>query len=344
VKINAGILPGVRDGGLRMKRLEYLGIMLVAALSGTLLPGKAEQDPQQAKQVEQAQIKRLILKDGSYELVSRYSIEGDRVRYLSAERFAWEEVPYSMIDWVATGTYATQAGHEADERRKEALENAAREKREEDAHLPLVAPGLRIPAPEGVFLLDVYQGKSEWNKLSQNGGDLNKNMGSNILRGVINPVAGSKQTVELKGLHAGIQSHVGEPAIYFPIDPADPVMGYDSETAKNHLRIVRCKNKKGNRIAATIEIAVYGKMRLKVQYVDATVERISDYWVKITPLASMKPGEYAVVELDTQGSMNQFVWDFGVDPSALQNMATVVEEPEKKEPVLIQKPRKTTNP
>ena len=127
----------------------------------------------------------------------------------------------------------------------------------------------------------MYQGTSEWNKLGQNGGDLNKNMGSNILRGIINPIAGSKQTVEIKGLRAGIQSHVCEPAIYFAIDPADPAMGYNSETAGNHLRIVRCKKKKGNRIVATIDIAIYGKVRQKTQYVETTVERISDYWVKI---------------------------------------------------------------
>ncbi len=323
--------------GFPMTGLRCFVFLLFVASSGILSAVQAPEAPN-------SQVKRLILNDGSYELISRYSIEGDRVRYFSAERFAWEELPYSMIDWAATGKFASQAAQDADRRTNEALENAAREKSEQDARLPLVSPGMRIPASEGVFLLDVYQGKPEWHKLAQNGGELNKNTGSNILRGVINPVAGSKQTVELKGLRAEIQSHVAEPVIYFSVDPADAVMGYNSETAASHLRIVRCKAKKGNRVVATIDIAVYGKVRQKVQNVTARVDRISDYWVKITPLAAMKPGEYALVESDEKGSMNQFVWDFGVDPSAPQNPATLVAEPEKDVPVLIQKPRQTVNP
>ncbi len=344
--MRARLLTRAALNGRTILMRHVLGILafLTLMLFGVCLPVAVAPGKSGVAQEQKSKIKRLILKDGSYELISQYTIQGDRVRYFSTERHSWEELPSSMIDWVATEKYARQETRESSERMNEALDKASKERSEEEAHMPLVAPGVRLPSPDGVFLLDVYQNKPELNSLFQNGADYKKNTGGNILRGVINPIASSKQTVELNGLHARIQSHTSEPAVYFAIDASDPLRGYSSATAKDHLRIVRCEAKKGNRIVVTYNIAVYGKVKQQARYVEAKVEPVSDYWVKVTPATPLQPGEYALVELDDKGSMNQFVWDFGVNPAAPPNPAIVLENPEKSEPTLIQKPRKKANP
>src|ERR1700683_934918 len=42
--------------------------------------------------------KKLMLKDGSFQLVREYQVEGDRVRYYSVDRDGWEEVPAALVD------------------------------------------------------------------------------------------------------------------------------------------------------------------------------------------------------------------------------------------------------
>ena len=296
-----------------------------------------------ASQNSSEKIQRLILKDGSYESISEYSIGGGRVRYYSAERHAWEELPEALIDWPATNRYAEQSASDAADRRKKLLDQAAGERNEEEARMPLIAPGVRLPSPNGVFLFDVYQEKPELVPLIQNGADVNKNMKANILRGVINPIAGSKQTVQLKGPHARTQAHVQTPGIYFFIDPGDDAAGYTLKNASEHLRIVRCEKKNGNRVVMAFNIAIFGKVTQNAQYIDTRVEPVTEYWVKIAPSRPLAPGEYVLAEWDGKGAMNQYLWDFGVNSLAPPNDAVRPLLLEKGEPVLIEKKKKQSN-
>ena len=56
------------------------------------------------------------------------------------------------------------------------------------------------------------------------------------------------------------------------------------------------------------------------------------------------PQRYGVVEFDEKLRMNQFVWDFGVNPAAPPNPSIMQSIPDKSEPVLIQKTKKKASP
>ena len=285
----------------------------------------------------QVKIKCLILKDGSYEFINQFRVKGDRVEYFSSDRRAWEEMPYALVDWPATEKYAKVDSAERQARLREIIEEEAKERATADAQTPLVSSGTRLPAAGGVFLLDLYQGKAALTPMSQNGGDINKNMGGNILRGILNPVASSKQTIELKGLHAAIQSHVATPSIYVSIDLEDPATDYTPETAQGHFRIVRCEEKKGNRVVGVLDIAVYGKVTQDAKYVETKVEPVSGRWIKVGPAAPLPAGEYALVEVLGKQGINMLVWDFGVNAAAPANTGALRPEPEKAEPPVMKR-------
>jgi hypothetical protein len=163
--------------------------------------------------------KRLFLKDGSYQLVTKYETKGDRVRYLSAERNEWEELPSSLVDWPATEKYEKdRAAGAAVPEAVELDKQVETELEAGEAALPQVAPGLRLPEDSGVFLLDTFQGQPQLIEVQQTAGDVNRNTKRNILRGAINPVASAKQTVELEGEHATVQAHATVPALYIKLD------------------------------------------------------------------------------------------------------------------------------
>lgn len=283
---------------------------------------------------------RLILKDGSYQVVTKYEVVGDRVRYYSAERYDWEELPKAMVDWAATEAF----NKDHDARRtladQEAAKAVAADEKAEEAARPTVAPGIRLPDSGGVFLLDRYQEQPQLAELVQSGGELNKHTGKNILIAAVNPLAlSSKQTIELKGTRARVQSHVQAPEIFVNVDsgdgqssgnqPAAPTAKPgDTDTLPDRYRIVRLKQEKDRRIVGNVNIAIYGKVSQKEDWIRTNATPLGD-WVKVTPAQPLDPGEYALVEMLDAKQMNLYVWDFGVDPRAPANpTAWVPRQPE----------------
>ena len=283
------------------------------------------------------------MKDGSYQLVTKWEITSDRVRYYSAERYAWEEIPKDLVDWAATDKYNNERGAQ----QNEAIKEIAKADEADEREAPLVSPGLRLPNTGGVFLFDTFKSQPQLVELIQNGSDLNKHTSRNVLRSVMNPVAiSSTQTFELKGEHARVQSHVPQPAIFIDVDTDSSEPSFEQAASDKdkppRYGLVKMENKKDLRVVGKLSVAAYGKTSQKENWVPVTASSLGE-WTKLTPTQPLAPGEYAIVELLEKKQINLFVWDFGFDPAAPQNPgAWSPREPGKNQgptPALEQRPK-----
>jgi hypothetical protein len=304
---------------LRHLALPMLGVACALVLLALIAAGAGQH------------AKRLILKDGSYQMATQWEIKGDRVRYYSSERSEWEELPKSLVDWPATEQW--EKDHPLGAVSRETIAASADDEAEraaEEAKTPTVAPGLKLPDTGGVFLLDTFQKQQELAEVVQNGGQINANRGGNILRAVINPLSGPKQSIELPGAHAKVQSHLLQPALFVNVEEtkdegddtaatAKPAKQEKPLTGSERFRIIRAESRKNVRVIGNLKIALTGKVSEQQSFVPVTAETLTGGWYKITPAAPLAAGEYALVEMIGPRAMNLYVWDFGVDPNAPEN-------------------------
>lgn len=291
---------------------------------------------------------RLILKDGSYQIVTQYQIIGDRVRYFSRERNDWEEIPVSLVDWAATRKWEQQhnplTGDQVSPGMKEAAELDAEETAEradQKARMPEVATGLNLPDQDGVFVLDTYQGMPELVLLNPSDIDL----GARAHHGVesLNPMAGARMRLELDGEHAKVHLHVNEPTFFLSLDTPhaadakEPVLSnpitiqtvsevaikdraYGAHSATSHFAIVHLDERIAMRFLGPVEVRSSGAVVADPNVIPAKVETLpGGRWLRVEPQRPLIIGEYALVEILSPTQMSPSVWAFQVNPATGDN-------------------------
>jgi hypothetical protein len=294
---------------------------------------------------------RLILKDGSYQVVMSYRVVGNVVRYISAERGgAEEEIPTSLVDLDATRRWEARhtAPAEGDSGQAPALDpELIKEEADRAALTPEVMPDLRLPEEDSILALDTFQGTPELVPLAQSDGDLNRNTSHNILRATLNPLASAHQIVQLKGEKSAVQLHVDSPVLYVRVGeaiahptggtpltvdthgatgqaPTTPAGG----SATSRYVIVRTDVRTGARIVASFKINLLGGVRRQEDVVETTTEILpGGHWMKITPRQPLEFGEFALMEIISEKEINLGVWDFGVHPVAPENRDALKPQP-----------------
>lgn len=241
---------------------------------------------------------KLYLKDGSYQLVKSYQIEGNRVRYYSVDRSQWEEVPVSLVDFTTTQRVETET-----QQSKQRILRDAERANKDTYQLPantgfLIAPGVRLPAGEGVYayagLRVVTLHPSEASLVRDR-----KRMALNMA--LPGPILKSRSLVVLPGPTAGVRLLNRDLAFYIKVPGG----------AGSGIELLRVKVRKNDRVVEAVE------SRLSTNATESrtsiAIERTQPApgIIRVQPRNPLMPGEYALGEVEG-GKLNLDVWDFGV--------------------------------
>jgi hypothetical protein len=286
-----------------MRGRIILGLVLIASLAFAETP------------------KRLYLKDGSYQRVTKYEVKGNNVHYLSAERYAWEDIPSELIDWPATQKYEKDL-EKAEQ--AEAEKHATEEVTPEEAQAPEVGPNLRLPKTGGVFALDQLRGKPQLVELSQNPTQTVQHTVSYMLKKKVNPLASKNETVELSSAHAKPHVYALRPTFFLNIDTdADdsdqerkkrPVTRERESSDAYRFRLVKLNEKHDSRVLATLKTDAAGENSTDINLIPISSEVMAGaFWIKFEPAKDLPSGEYAIILMISEGNIAQYVWDFSID-------------------------------
>jgi hypothetical protein len=240
-----------------------------------------------------AQTIRLYLKDGNYQLAREYQVLPDRVKYLSAERGEWEELPLDLVDLERTKKEAVQ--------REEAIKKEAKEQDEEDTAIRAARQEVgRIPQEHGAY----YIHGDKLDPLKQAEVKIVNDKKRNILK-VISPIpmVPGKSTVEVDGASAQFRITEDRPEFYFRLSDIE---GF---------AIVKLAPKKTLRVVENVTVLqVTQETTEERQIVPTFKKEVGEQLFKIWPEMPLGPGEYALIEY-TEGAVNPQIWDFGVGPA-----------------------------
>jgi len=288
-----------------------LGAALTAFATQASQPKPAnQQDKQEGKEQAQgvptslAKGKKLVLKDGSFHFVRSYERKGDRVRYYSVERSAWEEIPTELVDWDATN----KAEAEDAQRKQEAVEKIhAAQMAERAAELDVDAsieltPGLFLPPGEGLFVVEgrtivPLEQSTAVIKLDK------KRLLTQVLVPI--PVVPTRHKVQLAGKRAKLRLTSSQPEFYMRT----------AEAREPEMELIRAEVKGDARQVEFVSTQITGQQSSQRKTISIQRWTVARGVYRYTLSQPLEPGEYALAEILPEG-MNLYLWDFGVDSQA----------------------------
>ena len=246
--------------------------------------------------------KKLILTDGSFQMVREYHREGDRVRYYSLERSAWEEIPATLVDWAGT---EKADGEQNARQEKLAKQIAETEKAGRFADLNVdtsfeVRPGIFLPDGTGFYAIDGNKVAS----MQQEKAEVHTEKGRAVAKIVTGmPLISGKQDMEIPGKQAKLRIHTGDTEFYFrTADQREP-----------HLTLLRATVKGEKRALEVITTNIAGQQKVKGREVSLLQWDAARGLYRFTVDQALDSGEYAIIETTPAEGQSMYVWTFGID-------------------------------
>lgn len=231
---------------------------------------------------------KLYLKDGTYQMVREYKVDGDRVRFYSVERSQWEEIPLELVDLKKTEN-EIQSRAEEEKKNAKALDEENKAEREQQLEVAKVPQDPGAYYIDGGNILTIKVGESQYVNSK-------KRTALRVATGM--QALPKKGWIEMKGEHSPNVVKSATPEFYFRPSQEER-FGMIKMSAGKGVRIVeKVSTMQGVDVAAE-EPTLLDVFRLQVD----------DGLYKVWPMKPLEPGEYAVVEY-TDGTMNMQIWDF----------------------------------
>ncbi|HWF07916.1 MAG TPA: hypothetical protein VG297_05600 [Bryobacteraceae bacterium] len=235
---------------------------------------------------------KLYLKDGGYQLVREYKVDGDKVSYYSVERSDWEDIPAELVDLKRTEAEA--------EARKETLTKQSQELDDEaqaakDARREIQ----RIPQDPGVYRLE----EDKLRIFNAAESTMHNAKGRNVLRALSPvPLIPGKATIEIPAEHSSSIVKESSPEFFMQLS------AFDS------FAMIKLAPEKGIRVVEKITIeSITKEMMEERTLVPTFTKQLSENGLyKIWPQDALPQGEYALIEY-TEGKANPQIWDFRIE-------------------------------
>jgi hypothetical protein len=283
-------------------RLSKVTVLAVAiCLAVALVATVRAQAPSNAGQGATVRGQKLFLKDGTFQLVREYKIDGDRVSYYSLDTHQWEEMPAALVDWDATKKEAAQQ-----QSRDAALVNSVAE-REQQQHAEVLAVDASIEPAPGVFLapdpgLFAFDGKAI-QSVTQADMQSSLNKGRAIAKVLVPvPIIPSRHNISIMGTRSKLRIAAGQPEFYLRI-----ANGIEPE-----IDLVRAKIHGNDRQVENVD-ELFGEQAQQRKTLALQRWQIAPNVFRYTLPTPLQRGEYVLVETLPGDQLNMYLWDFGID-------------------------------